>query len=329
MLDWRSFRTDDLAECLAMDRLSMGHELVGPDRALAAWRILTKGPAFIGAIVEADQPVAGSRILGFGCTALVSEAFASGELANPQPGLNARIIAGVSAGTFSVLTREQIARDNTYGGLYAVILYSFLRRRDLSPDEIDQVASVLVRAAMHFHLGYRLRLVLREAVGTENIHHVHWQKAFRTVSSYDEFYERHPANPWSRPRELFAMDADDARSLGASFYHLLFQYREPVLHFRSVEQDLLNAALDGLTDEELAKALRLKLPTVKKRWASILNRVSFVKPELLPESDNGDSGIRGRQRRHHLLAYLREHPEELRPLMNQREKTALQRPPQP
>ena len=58
------------------------------------------------------------------------------------------------------------------------------------------------------------------------------------------------------------------------------------------------------------------LPAIKKMWISIYRRVEDCLPELIPDplrSDIPATG-RGREKRRHLLAYLREHPEELRPV---------------
>jgi|SRR5665213_613462 len=62
--------------------------------------------------------------------------------------------------------------------------------------------------------------------------------------------------------------------------------------------------------------LGTSLPAVKKIWVSIYRRVEECLPELVPDllpSDIPAAG-RGREKRRHLLAYLREHPEELRPV---------------
>jgi hypothetical protein len=54
---------------------------------------------------------------------------------------------------------------------------------------------------------------------------------------------------------------------------------------------------------------------VKKRWHAIYDRVADVDSELLPPpvADGVYSSSRGAERRRHLLNYLRQHPEELRP----------------
>jgi hypothetical protein len=54
---------------------------------------------------------------------------------------------------------------------------------------------------------------------------------------------------------------------------------------------------------------------VKKRWHAIYERVADVDSELLPPSIayGADASSRGAERRRHLLNYLRQHLEELRP----------------
>ncbi len=96
----------------------------------------------------------------------------------------------------------------------------------------------------------------------------------------------------------------------------LFDYHAPMLGFSQAEQRLLSCALPGATDEHLAETLGTSLPAVKKLWVSIYRRVKDHLPELIPDplrSDITASG-RGREKRRSLLAYLREHPEELRPV---------------
>ena len=93
-------------------------------------------------------------------------------------------------------------------------------------------------------------------------------------------------------------------------------YQRPAFGFRPSEQRLLAAALAGGTDEELSKALMISLSAVKKTWQAIYERVAAVRPG--PTTADGPDRMhlrqRGKEKKHGLLAYLREHPEELRPV---------------
>lgn len=69
------------------------------------------------------------------------------------------------------------------------------------------------------------------------------------------------------------------------------------------------------TDLELGAALGVSVPTIKKMWASIYRRVADNRPEIIAENAHPpvEAQSRGKEKRRRLLAYLREHPEELRP----------------
>jgi len=96
----------------------------------------------------------------------------------------------------------------------------------------------------------------------------------------------------------------------------LFLYEPPKSGFSASEQRLLLAALRGWTDEELSDELAISLSAVKKAWCSVYERVAESLPgailthDLQAENSNGE---RGKQKKQRLLAYLRDHPEELRP----------------
>src|SRR5258705_5077443 len=104
MLDCRTLVADDLHESLAICPNSVGQEIVGPVRALAAWQQLVAARSFAGAVIEAHVPIAGSRLVGMGAAVFVNQAFAEREIACPQPGLNARIVASIDAGQPVILS---------------------------------------------------------------------------------------------------------------------------------------------------------------------------------------------------------------------------------
>ena len=98
----------------------------------------------------------------------------------------------------------------------------------------------------------------------------------------------------------------------------MFQAGKSVLGLRSTDQELLLAALKGFTDPELASELGLTEEAVKRRWAALFSRVEESMPELFSSlrarsCTQSSSQQRGPQKRHRILAYVRDHPEELRP----------------
>ncbi|MBV9057070.1 MAG: hypothetical protein JO351_10605, partial [Candidatus Eremiobacteraeota bacterium] len=101
---WHRFGDADLDACFALLPHHMGAETVGVGRALESWRRLVRSPSFDGAIFEEEAWGSGTRLLGCGAAAFVRSSFADEELANPRPGLNARIISSIADGTPVVLT---------------------------------------------------------------------------------------------------------------------------------------------------------------------------------------------------------------------------------
>ncbi len=312
----RKMATKDLEECLGVSTARIGQEIVGYQRALSAWEVIVKSAAFNSVVIETAQPIAGHRIVAFGASVFVSPEFASRELSNPRPGLNERIISSIDAGQSVVLTEAELRHQNTYGGLCQAILYSSWRPDCLTPEQITEVQLNLAKRYAELHSGYRLERMLVEAVDAIDIEYAKSTRVWQIISDFSDFHSKNPGNTWNLERALAVIERTSALSVVGSIASLFFHYTPPVLRFRNGDQQLLEAALEGLTDHELAQALSLNIQTVKKRWASVFDQVADVMPGLLPESDDDAyRETRGPQKRHHLLAYLRRHPEELRPFI--------------
>lgn len=162
------------------------------------------------------------------------------------------------------------------------------------------------------HAGYRLKRLLAEAIGEAERQFAKASHTWQEVVDFGNLYNSGDLN-----RSLWLLTRNNGLAVPGSITTMLFHYREPILRLRPSDQELLLAALDGMTDKELSHRLRLNLGTIKKRWVSLFERVANVKPALLPEVNGADnSHKRGAQKRHRLLAYVREHPEELRPFGN-------------
>ena len=111
-------------------------------------------------------------------------------------------------------------------------------------------------------------------------------------------------------RALYVMTRDGAQAAAGTLGNVLFDYREPVLRLRWSDQQLLLTALRGATDAELATATRIDTLAVKARWRSTFKSVAAALPDL---AANETDESRGSQKRHRVLGYVRNHPEELRP----------------
>jgi hypothetical protein len=141
--------------------------------------------------------------------------------------------------------------------------------------------------------------------------------------SYGSFPEINAHSFLDEPRNV-GMTRDLVITRAGSWVGLLFVFTPPRLGLSPSQQRLLYSAFSGGTDEELSDMLGISLFAVKKSWRAIYDQVAECLPELIPDRSeiNGLTPSRGKQKKQRLLAYLREHPEELRPvprkLMRQR-----------
>ena len=94
----------------------------------------------------------------------------------------------------------------------------------------------------------------------------------------------------------------------------MFVYRPPRLGLRRLHRELLQAAHEGLTDDEIAERFSISLSAVKKRWLAVYDHTDRRFPNLLPQDPLRSEKGRGIEKRRHLLNFLRHHPEELRSL---------------
>ena len=305
---WRPISETDLSKCLEIQPACLGDQIVGRSAALRVWETLLDDPSFLANVIETERAIAGHRIVACGMGVFVNKAFADEEIRNPRPGLNSRIIAAVASGESIVLSRAQIAIGNAGEGLDFVNMYGTWREGIMNATELADVQALLGTSFVEHFAGFRFNRVLKEAVGSSQIALARATGTYRVVA---EFKESDSA--------LVVVTRESVITAPYSVAARMYRYKEPVLRLRPAEQGLLAAALAGKTDAELSTDLGLSIEAIKKRWMSIFDRVDEFKPEILSKSEE-DSDGRGPQKRHRVVAYIRAHPEELRPFSWDRTK---------
>jgi hypothetical protein len=302
-MNWREVEEADLIECLSIEPRVWGDEIVGRDCALSVWKEWTRRRSFNSAVIELPTPHSRSQRVAFGSSVFITPEFASRELENPQPGVNSRIIASVVAGESVVLPESALSETRACTPLDLVVLSCNYQYEALNPEQTTQAEMVLPFAFAESHVGYRLNRILSETVDENQYRAHHSSGVWRTVKKYPE-----------NGHALIVLTEKEAFATSGSVAAPLFQYQEPVLHLRDTEKQLLSEAMNGETDNELTARMNLSLPSIKKRWASLFDRIADTRPDLLPDTEHrGWQESRGPQKRHRILAYVRAHPEELRP----------------
>jgi len=298
---WRPISEADLSECLEIQPACMGDQIVGRDAAIRVWRSFLNDASFLANVIESERPIAGHRIVACGMGVFVTKPFADSEIQNPRPGLNSRIIAGVASGESPLLSRAQIGAGNAGEGVDFVNMYGTWREGIMNTDQLSEVHALLGTSFVEHFAGYRFNRVFKEAVGQSSIALARATGTYRIVA---EFRKSESA--------LAVATRESVLTAPYSVAAALYRYQAPELHLRPAEQNLLAAALAGKTDAELSEDLGLSIEAIKKRWMSIFDRIDEFKPEILSRSE-ADTDSRGPQKRHRVVAYIRNHPEELRP----------------
>ena len=310
-------RPKDVRECVD---IVAAHPVVGARYGSAIADLRSAWLRLLGceaktAVVFEEVENSRVRIWGVGVSVFVNDDFMREVKTPPFFWIGPELARRVARGNSPVLSDRQLQEANSRGGLNLVVWEGCVRPEDGKRPEIDYE---LMTAFVEVHRGY----FLKEAIGSQ----AERVEKMRGMMNAGGMFLNPSNGRWvdslaKAPEEIirephiFGARRELASKIHGSWSGTIFLYTPPKFGFSRSEQRLLLAALRGGTDEDLAKELASSLPTVKKMWLSIYQRVSAAVPELIPANAQLDGGIseRGKEKKHRLLAYLREHPEELRP----------------
>jgi DNA-binding CsgD family transcriptional regulator len=267
-------------------------------------------------VVENRAQAVNRQIVSFSISVFATDQFCSEARLVLGPFLGAQIVRRYCRQNVPILDRKEIARANAGSGLNVVLCFAARKGDGLSDEQILAVREKQIEAFFHCHRGYRLKEFLADAIGETALERKLFAGARlrREYSCYFRSQRIQPPDASLRPR-LVGLTKEEARANPGSLLSSLFVHTPPKFRFSDSEQLLLQQAMMGETTEELAASLCISVSTVKKRWRAIYDRVGDIDPQLLGNSatDGSNERSRGAEHRRHLLYYLRQHPEELRP----------------
>ena len=275
------------------------------------WDVVMANPTTVSMLVEDQQRIPTRRLVGFGQIVFVTDAFVRWARTDMGPWLNARVTRRPPDGSWPILDIKALRRANSGDGVNGLIA-RWLTAHFLSSEEELRVRSYISRHPFPPHRGYRYKEVLVEAIGEDSIRRA-INAGFRVRNDYGAFYQENPLlpPPAERPCVLSITRAEAVADEG-TLIDQLFAYTPPCVFFKAHEQELLNLALAGASDEQIAGALCVSTEAIKARWLTIFARVADKYPTLFPAPRTGSG--RGAEKRTRLLCYLRDHLEELRPV---------------
>lgn len=312
----REGSASDLAHCYSLYQPCLRPYPQPSSRMLPEiWRSLLCGGGMKLFLVENRAKPFGSRVVSFGATVFVTNLFCAEARSTLPPYLGFQLVRRYLCRQAPVLDREQVARTNSRDGLNVMVCFEGWRHDALSREQILAVREKQSEAFHIAHGGYRIKEFIAEPIGHEALRWMVESGAHLRRDYAIDFQKLRVPMPRSSQRPwLVGLTKEEAFARPGSYLASFFVHTPRRFHFNRSEQTLLRHALMGKTCEELAASLFISPWTVKKRWRAIYDRVADVDPELLlPVANGPDATLRGAERRRHLLHYLRQHLEELRP----------------
>jgi DNA-binding CsgD family transcriptional regulator len=312
-------RPKDVRECV---EIVAAHPIVAPryGDALAdlrpAWLRLLSSNGFASAVVFEDEvDGARPRMLAVGIAVFASDDFLRELKTPPFFWIGPEIARRVARGDSPLLSEKQIRKANSSGGLNLVVWHASLRMEDVKRVE---VWTELMTAFLDEHRGFLLNEMVAQGEIPEHLEGMRatgGQLLRPADGCYGDFGAK-SVHDIVREPHISGFTRQMAPGRLGSWLGSMFLYQPPRFGFSRSEQRLLAVALAGGTDEELSDELGVSLFTIKKMWRSVYRRVSALDPDLIPSDAQagGESSKRGRNKKQRLMAHLREHREELRPV---------------
>jgi hypothetical protein len=307
----------DLANCYALhESLRLPYAETSRRILPEMWRTLLSNGAMQLFLVEDHANPVGSRVVSFSAIVFVTDEFCSEARLTLPPYLGIELARRHLSRQLPVLNGGQVAWANAGDGLNVVMCFEGWAQGGFSP---EQFLAIREKQSEAFHLalgGYRVKEFLTDPIGGETSQ---WMldAGARLRRDYSNYFRKNrlPEPESSQRPWLVGLTKEEAFAHPGSNVAGLFIYTAPRFHFNRSQRVLLQHALVGETCEKLATSLSLSPWTVKKRWHAIYERVTDVDSELLapPIANSPYATSRGAERRRHLLNYLRQHLEELRP----------------
>ncbi len=323
-LRWRRMERMDVRECV---QVVANHPVLSARYGEA---IKYLGPSWIRLLdYEATnatvcESLVGSKpvICALGISLFVTDEFMRELKSPPLFWIGPELARRLACGDSPVISDKQLREFNSCGGLNVVAWEGCFH------EEFENSAEAhrgMINAFIELHRGFLWKEVISAQL--ENSERLEWTVKTggflwnSATAQYTDLAGLDPEEIVRKPhivgvtREI-EMSRNKAWRGRGSWIGSVFEYEPPRLSFSRSEQKLLLAALAGdSTDQALAAPLDVSIATVKKMWVSIYRRVADGLPEIIPDSARVGAGApeRGHEKRRPLLAYLREHPEELRP----------------
>lgn len=278
------------------------------DILLKAWRTLLGSEAF-RAIVFEEIHGTEVRMFGVGALVFVSDEFVQEAKSRPCFWLGPVLAARIVNGNSPVLSDQEVRRQNSTSGLNVVPWPLGFRVEDVKRVEVSSLA---IGSFIEQVQGYKLKeFIAQSPVLEETLAMLSAGCSLAADGVERTKVDAQELQKILKQPYVIYLRRQNALLSHGSWAGTMFMHEPAKIGFSAGQQTLLVAALLGGTDEELAEDLNISLSAVKKAWQSIYGKTEAAGVQ----SSNGHASVeRGKERKRSLLAYVRAHPEELRPV---------------
>lgn len=309
----RKMRPDDGA---AVTRLWQRHLPDGA--AVAAWlpdivnELLGAGTVRGGVVTPASDQ---SHCLAFGLSCFVPRPIADDFVANPIPFLNLRLLKRYRDGDKSVfLDRAAQIPGNTGDGLDLVVLDYLQDTFDFSDPMAAECLNAIVPIYMAAHSGFNIRRALHET----ELAFGHIQESGGNPLAF-EVAPQHPfsfSSDGFGPRGVYMVSRNMVDQLAPTGIAKSILYApRPTFRLTLREQEVIEYALEGLKDVEIATALGISRDAIRQTWTRIYDHIQEVAPSFFgPMGARKEGDKRGGEKRRLVLVHMTHNPQDLRPM---------------
>ncbi len=314
-LSYRITELEDLEHCVTLTR---NHFAFKPDEypdLVEFWKFLIANSMAVSAVVIDHLNERESRVVGFGMSVFTTDEFADEMGESLSPYLARQIFERwlKGNGPLPILNAQQIKQANSTTGLnIGVIHRGWINAQPELTVEDFEIGPKLYEVFAALTVGYRLNRLQVEVYGEVDRERLQ-SFGYRCRTDYADHFE-HGFPPPPPGNDPFLMELTTGeilqRPYGASTP--FFLHRTPKIYYTTQEQQLLQRAIFGESDAEIARSLKISISTVHKRWRMIYSRAEECGVALLPAEP---MDVRGPEKRTVLLRYLNQHLEELRPVV--------------
>lgn len=273
----------------------------------ALWSMLVSSNSPQPSLLIEDAEAAGHPVVCVVPGFFLRDDFVDHCLRRPRPYLFDAICAALLDGLRPLPSLDEVRTANSGDGLVALISNPAYEPRPWHDPLLASMRRIAPMGFVHLFGGYRLRSLYYEAFGDDAAEYLR-AGGFRIEHDFAERAGEARLTPRLFVKHRADVEPGAIDLMAAHVFHCT----EPRLGLTLAEQRVVLRALLGESDRLIAAALHISTETVRSAWESIYTRIMRVVPAVF-ESEVGDRGGRGTEKRRSAVEYLRQHMHELRP----------------